>query len=41
MPVLESSEKGNLYITMKVKIPEFSDNELNELEDFFNKMKKD
>lgn len=39
MPILESYEKGNLYITIKVKIPDFSDEELDQLEDFFKKMK--
>ena len=39
MPILESHEKGNLYITMKVKIPDFSDEELDQLEGFFKKMK--
>ena len=41
MPILESHEKGNLYITMKVKIPDFSDEELDQLEGFFKKMKTD
>ncbi len=40
MPILSNSEKGTLYVTMKVKIPDFSDDELGDLEDFFNKMKK-
>ena len=29
MPIIDSMEKGNLYITFKVKIPEFSSDELN------------
>ena len=39
MPILDSDEKGKLYITFKVNIPSFSDDELNKLEDFFNKKK--
>lgn len=39
MPIPQSSEKGNLYITMKVKIPDFSDNQLQQLEAFFAKAK--
>jgi hypothetical protein len=31
MPIMDSSEKGNLYITFKVRIPEFSVDELNTL----------
>jgi len=31
MPQLDSSVKGNLYITLKVTIPEFSDQEFTEL----------
>ena len=31
MPRVGSLEKGNLYITMKVRIPEFTDNELVEI----------
>ena len=37
MPILDSNEKGNLYVTFKVTIPDFTDSELNELEDFFSK----
>jgi DnaJ-class molecular chaperone len=37
MPILDSNEKGNLYVTFKVTIPNFTDSELNELEDFFSK----
>lgn len=40
MPILDSNERGNLYVTFKVIIPEFSDSELNELEDFFNKKRE-
>lgn len=39
MPILDSSEKGSLYINFKVKIPEFTSDELNVLEEFFNKRK--
>ena len=31
MPIVGSQEKGNLYITMKVRIPDFTDNELVEI----------
>lgn len=31
MPILDSKERGNLYITYKVKIPEFSNEQLDEL----------
>jgi len=37
MPVLDSNDKGKLYVTFKVNIPSFTDDELTELEDFFNK----
>jgi DnaJ-class molecular chaperone len=39
MPILDSTEKGNLYINFKVKIPEFTSDELSVLEEFFNKRK--
>lgn len=39
MPIVDSNERGNLYITFKVKIPEFESDELDELEAFFNKRK--
>ncbi len=29
MPILDSNDKGNLYVTFKVNIPDFSDEELN------------
>jgi hypothetical protein len=35
MPISGSDQKGNLYVTFKVTIPEFTDKELNTLEDFF------
>jgi DnaJ-related protein SCJ1 len=31
MPIVDSLEKGNLFVTFKVKIPEFSEAELNTL----------
>jgi hypothetical protein len=37
MPLKDSHEKGNLYIHLNVHIPSFNDNELNDLEDFFEK----
>jgi DnaJ-class molecular chaperone len=37
MPIMDSSEKGNLYVQFQVKIPNFSGEELDTLEDFFNK----
>ncbi len=37
MPILDSNDKGNLYVTFKVNIPDFSDSELNELEGFFGR----
>lgn len=40
MPMLNSNEKGNLYVTIKVIIPDFNDEELNQLEDFFGKRKQ-
>ena len=39
MPVKDSSEKGNLYVKLNVHIPNFSDSELDQLEDFFKKHK--
>ena len=36
MPISGSDQKGNLYVTFKVTIPEFTDKELNTLEDFFS-----
>lgn len=38
MPILDELEKGNLYVTFKVKIPDFSDAQLDELESFFKRM---
>lgn len=38
MPMPGSPEKGNLYVTMKVRIPDFTDADLGKIEDFFNKM---
>lgn len=38
MPILNELEKGNLYVTFKVKIPDFSEEELDEIEAFFKKM---
>lgn len=38
MPILNELEKGNLYVTFKVKIPDFSEEELDEMEAFFKKM---
>ena len=38
MPILDGNEIGNLYVTIKVIIPEFTDRELGELEGFFGKM---
>jgi DnaJ-related protein SCJ1 len=40
MPILGSEEKGKLYVTFKVNIPNFSSEELVELENFFNKKNK-
>lgn len=40
MPILGSDVKGKLYVTFKVNIPNFSEKELNELEDFFNRKSK-
>ena len=40
MPILGSDGKGKLYVTFKVNIPNFSEEELNELEDFFNRKSK-
>jgi DnaJ-related protein SCJ1 len=40
MPILGSEEKGKLYVTLKVNIPNFSEEELLELETFFNKKNK-
>ena len=40
MPILGSDAKGKLYVTFKVNIPNFSEAELNELEDFFNRRNK-
>ena len=37
MPIKDSHEKGNLYVTLNVHIPNFSDSELDQLEDFFKK----
>ena len=37
MPFKESSEKGNLYVKLNVHIPNFSDEQLDQLEDFFKK----
>lgn len=41
MPILNSEEKGKLYVTYRVTIPNFSDEELNHLEDFFNKKRQE
>jgi DnaJ-class molecular chaperone len=41
MPIKLSAEKGNLYIKINVNIPEFSQEELNFLEDFFQKKRED
>ena len=40
MPIKDSSEKGNLYVLIKVHIPNFSDKELDELDDFFKRFSK-
>lgn len=37
MPIIDSNEKGNLYVTFKVLIPQFDSNELDELQDFFDR----
>ena len=36
MPLPGSSEKGNLYVKINVQIPDFNDNQLDELERFFS-----
>lgn len=40
MPLRESAEKGNLYVKINVYIPDYNDEELDELEQFFNKHRK-
>lgn len=40
MPIYNSNQKGNLYVKINVFIPNFSPQELDELEDFFNKRKE-
>lgn len=37
MPIKDSQEKGNLYVKINVLIPDFNQQELTELEAFFNK----
>lgn len=39
MPIKDSTEKGNMYIKINVHIPDFEDEELTELQAFFNKRK--
>ncbi len=39
MPILGQEDKGNLYVKINVRIPNFSNKELDELEEFFNKRK--
>ena len=40
MPIMDSHGKGNLFVHFKVKIPDFSGEQLDQLEAFFQKMKK-
>jgi DnaJ-class molecular chaperone len=40
MPSLQSAEKGNLYVKINVFIPDYSEEDLSTLEDFFASRKK-
>lgn len=40
MPIMDSNERGHLYVQFQVKIPEFDGEELDELELFFQKHNK-
>lgn len=39
MPIFGSSQKGNLYVKINVQIPNFTEQELDTLESFFNNRK--
>jgi DnaJ-class molecular chaperone len=39
MPIFNSGQKGNLYVKINVEIPNFTDDELITLENFFNSRK--
>ena len=40
MPNIDNNEKGNLYVTFLVKIPQFDGEELDTLEEFFQNRNK-
>jgi DnaJ-class molecular chaperone len=37
MPLASSSDKGNLYVKINVLIPDFNEQQLDELEQFFSR----